>query len=336
MLVTSSGVPTNHGGSSKSVIYAALAGNVMVAVCKFVAAAWTGSAAMLAEAIHSLVDTGNEVLLLYGLRRARTAPTAERPFGFGREVYFWSFIVALLIFAIGGGVAILEGSLRILNPRPIKDVYISYIVIALAFMFEGASWWFAVRKIGGSKAAGGYLNEFRRSKDPTSFMVLFEDSAALLGLLIAFAGISASSALGAPVLDGVASVIIGLILTVTAVLLANETKSLLIGEPANEEVVESISRLAQLDTDVTSVNAVLTAQLAPDQIVALLSVEFDDKLTTSALETKVAEMEERIRAAHSDVVTLFIKPQTPSEFAKARQRRGFDEESRAPGSSTRN
>jgi cation diffusion facilitator family transporter len=158
-------------------------GNCLVAVTKFVAGAWTGGSAMIAEGVHSLVDTGNQALLLYGLRRAERRPSPEHPLGHGREIYFWSFIVALLIFSLGAGVAMLEGVLHILNPRPIEDAYVNYIVLGLAFIFEGTTWWIAVRGVDRMKGADGYLEAFRRSKDPPSFMVLFEDSAALLGIL---------------------------------------------------------------------------------------------------------------------------------------------------------
>jgi cation diffusion facilitator family transporter len=290
-----------HRASSKKVIYAAMAGNALVALSKLFAASWTGSAAMAAEAVHSMVDTGNEALLLYGLWRAKRAPSAERPFGYGRELYFWSFIVALLIFTLGAVIAVLEGVVRILNPRPIEDVHIVYIVIGSAFLFEGASWWIAVREIGGAKGSDDYLEAFRRSKDPTTFVVLFEDSAALLGLIVALAGTWAATTLQLPVLDGVASIVIGLILGATALLLTKETKSLLIGEPADRKVVESISRLARQDPAVLKVNGVLTVHLAPEEIVALLSAEFADNLMTSALEAKVAEMEARVRAIHPEV-----------------------------------
>lgn len=318
--------------SSKKVIYAAMAGNALVAISKLIAASWTGSAAMAAESVHSMVDTGNEALLLYGIHRARLAPSAERPFGYGRELYFWSFIVALLIFTLGAVVAVLEGVFRILDPRSVEDVHVVYIVIGLAFLFEGASWWFALRAIGGAKTPDDYLEAFRRSKDPASFLVLFEDSAALLGLVVALVGTWAATTWHMLVFDGVASIVIGLILGATALLLTKETKSLLIGEPADPDVVDSISLLAREDPAVVRVNAVLTAQLAPDEIVALLSVEFADNLTTSVLEAKVAQMEERVRKAHPQVVTLFIKPQTPAQFAKVRQLRGY-EDGRAPGSS---
>jgi cation diffusion facilitator family transporter len=201
-------------------IYAAMAGNCLVAATKFVAGAWTGGSAMIAEGVHSLVDTGNQVLLLYGLRRAEQRPSPERPLGHGREIYFWSFIVALLIFSLGAGVAMLEGVLHILNPRPIEDAYVNYIVLGLAFIFEGTTWWIAVRGVDSMKGADGYLEAFRRSKDPPSFMVLFEDSAALLGILVAFLGTCGSVWLQWPALDGLASIIIGLVLAAVAVILA--------------------------------------------------------------------------------------------------------------------
>jgi cation diffusion facilitator family transporter len=306
-------------------------GNCLVAVTKFVAGAWTGGSAMIAEGVHSLVDTGNQALLLYGLRRAERRPSPEHPLGHGREIYFWSFIVALLIFSLGAGVAMLEGVLHILNPRPIEDANINYIVLGLAFVFEGTTWWIAVRGVDSMKGADGYLEAFRRSKDPPSFMVLFEDSAALLGILVAFLGTWASVWLQWPALDGLASIVIGLVLAAVAIILAIETKSLLIGEPALPEVENSIKRLASADPGVRNVNGVITVHLAPDQIMAALSLEFDDSLTTSTIEAKVEELEDRVRAAHPEVVSLFIKPQRPGRFHEARARRfGFKKAEQAP------
>ena len=312
-------------------IYAAMAGNCLVAVTKFVAGAWTGGSAMIAEGVHSLVDTGNQALLLYGLRRAEQRPSPEHPLGHGREIYFWSFIVALLIFSLGAGVAMLEGVLHILNPRAIEDAYINYIVLGLAFVFEGTTWWIAVRGVDSMKGADGYLEAFRRSKDPPSFMVLFEDSAALLGIVVAFLGTWASVWLQWPALDGLASIVIGLVLAAVAIILAIETKSLLIGEPALPEVENSIKRLASADPGVRNVNGVITVHLAPDQIMAALSLEFDDSLTTSTIEAKVEELEDRVRAAHPEVVSLFIKPQRPGRFHEARARRfGLKKAKQAP------
>jgi cation diffusion facilitator family transporter len=305
-------------------IYAAMAGNCLVALTKFVAGAWTGGSAMTAEAVHSLVDTGNQLLLLYGLRRAKQQPTPERPLGHGRELYFWSFIVALLIFSLGAGVAAFEGILHILNPRPIEDAYVNYIVLGLAFVFEGTTWLIAVRSVDEVKGEEGYLEAFRRSRNPPSFMVLFEDSAALIGIIIALIGTWASVAFGLPVLDGVASILIAAILAAVAAILATETKSLLIGEPALPEVEASILELAAADPCIRQVNAVTTVHLAPDQILVALSLEFDDSLTTSAIEAQVERLEERVQAAHPDVIALFIKPQTPSRFRAMRRSRFAD------------
>jgi len=280
---------------------------------------------MLAEGVHSLVDTGNQLLLLYGLSRAERRPSAERPLGYGRELYFWSFIVALLIFALGAGVAILEGAMRILYPRPIEHVYVTYIVLALAFLFEGSTLVVALRGIGKIKGQHGYIEAFRRSKDPPLFLVLFEDSAALVGILLALLGSWAAVTFNLPVLDATASILIGLVLAATAAILASETKSLLIGEPAHAEVVRSITRLATQDPAILKVNGILSAHLAPDQIIVALSLEFADALTTAAIEKKVVELEEHVRAHHSEIVALFIKPQTPGRFMEVRQRR-FDRE----------
>src|SRR5262249_3797515 len=198
---------------------------------------WTGSASMLSEGVHSVVDSGNELLLLYGLHRAQRAPDAARPLGYGRELYFWSFVVALLVFALGSGVALLQGVVRIASPRPIEDAYVNYVVLAAAFLFEGTSWYVSLVEFRKQKGSAGYFEAFRRSKDPTNFMVLFEDSAALIGILIALAGTWAATTFDLPALDGVASIVIGLVLGMTAALLARETKSLMMGEAADPEVV---------------------------------------------------------------------------------------------------
>ena len=230
--------------SSKVAVHAALAGNLLVTLTKAGAAVWTGSSAMLSEAIHSFVDTGNEVLLLYGMHRAARRPDPEHPIGYGRELYFWSFIVALLVFALGAGVSLYQGMLHVLKPEPIRDPMVSYVVLGLAFLFEGASWIVSLRQFRAGKGDLGYYEAFRRSKDPPSFMVLFEDSAALIGIAIAALGTLGATRFGAPVLDGVSSVLIGLVLAVTAILLARESKSLLIGERADRKITASILRIA--------------------------------------------------------------------------------------------
>ena len=307
--------------SSTTAVYAALAGNVLVAATKGGAAAWTGSSAMLSEAIHSLVDTVNEVLLLYGIRRSAQRPDVMHPLGYGREVYFWSFIVALMIFALGAAVSVYQGVVHVLRPEPIADPVVSYVVLALAFLFEGGSWVVSFRQFSASKRALGYYEAFRRSKDPPSFMVLFEDSAALIGILIAALGTFAATHLGRPQADGVASILIGVVLAVVSILLARESKSLLIGERANKELSDSILRIAAGERGVARPNGVLTVQLAPDQILAALSLDFVDALTTPDIEAVVVAIEQKVRAAHPEVVALFVKPQTDRMFREAMRRR---------------
>jgi cation diffusion facilitator family transporter len=305
---------------SKSVIYAALAGNAAIAGTKFAAAAFTGSSAMLTEAIHSLVDTGNQLLLLIGLRRAARPPDLTHPFGYGRELYFWSFIVALLVFAVGSGVAFYEGVTHILAPKPATNLAINYIVLCLSVLFEGYSWRIALKEFRLSKGRLGYFEAVRRSKDPSVFTILFEDSAALLGLFVALSGISAAHYFDMPVLDGVASVGIAFILAATAMFLARESKALLLGEPALPEVQETILRVVRSDRDVQQINGMTTVHLGPEQIVITLSLEFKDELTTSEIEVCVERLEAAIRKERTDIVSIFVKPQTSAMW---RQRRAL-------------
>jgi cation diffusion facilitator family transporter len=223
--------------SPLKVILAALIGNSLIAVTKFAAAAFTGSSAMFSEAIHSCVDTGNQALLLYGLKRAKRPADARHPFGYGRELYFWAFVVAILLFSIGAGFSIYEGLEKIKHPEPIADAYVNYIVLGLAIVFESVSWWVAVKEFNLTRGRRGYLEAVQVSKDPSIFTVLLEDTAALLGLFVALVGIALSEILAMPVFDGVASVVIGGILALAAIVLAYETKALLIGEGADPEVV---------------------------------------------------------------------------------------------------
>jgi cation diffusion facilitator family transporter len=309
--------------TSRQVIYAALAGNLLVATTKTVAAFWTGSSAMLSEALHSFVDSVNEVLLLYGQYRASRRPDAQHPLGHGRELYFWSFIVALLIFAIGSGVSIYQGIAQIREPQPLHSPWVNYVVLAFALVFEGTSWAISMKQFRSSTARGrlSFYEAFRRSKDPPSFMVLFEDSAALLGILIAAAGTFAAARFQKPEFDGVASLLIGLVLGGIAMLLARESKSLLIGESASGELTRSVMAIAARNPAVRRVNGMLTAQLAPDQILVALSLEFSDDVRVPELEERVIEIERSIRAQHSEVTALFVKPQTPKTFSDARRDR---------------
>jgi cation diffusion facilitator family transporter len=305
--------------TSKQVVYAALAGNLLVAATKTAAAVWTGSSAMMSEALHSFVDSVNEVLLLYGQHRAALRPDAEHPLGHGRELYFWSFIVALLIFAIGSGVSIYQGVAQIRDPEAIESPWVNYIVLAFALVFEGGSWIISLKQFRSTTARGRLTlyEAFRKSKDPPSFMVLFEDSAALLGICIAAGGTFAASQFHEPRYDGVASLLIGLVLGGIAIVLSRESKSLLIGEAASAELVKSIKEVTATNPAVRRVNGILTAQLAPDQILVALSLEFSDDLRVPELEERVIEIERSIRERHAEVTALFVKPQTPRTFSQS-------------------
>ncbi len=307
----------SHSGS-KTVVYAALAGNLLIAITKFAAAWFTGSSAMLSEGVHSLVDTANELLLLYGLHRAARPADRTHPFGHGREVYFWSFIVALLVFALGAGISLYEGVKHIREPEPAESLTVAYAVLGLSLLFEGFSWTVAVRAFAREKGDLGWIAAIRRSKDPTTFTVLFEDTAALLGLLIALAGIFAADRLGIPELDGAASIGIGLVLAATAAFLARECKGLLIGESADPALASRVVVLADADPAVAAANGVVTAQVGPDAVVVALSAEFDDALTTPEIERAVTRIETAVKAEHPTVVAVFVKPQTAGAFAARR------------------
>jgi cation diffusion facilitator family transporter len=309
--------------SSKKVIYAALAGNLLVALTKFVAAAITGSSAMISEGVHSLVDTGNELLLLYGLRRAARPPDEAHPLGHGRELYFWSFIVALLIFAVGSGVSLYEGVTHVFHAAPLTTPVVNYVVLGLAFVFESGSWWVAFREFRAAKGEQGYYEAVRESKDPPGFLVLFEDSAALLGLLFALVGTAAAELLALPVLDGVASIAIGLLLGTVALFLAQESKALLIGEGAARKIVTSICRIARSERGVEHANGLFTVHLGPRQVVAALSVDFADDLSARDVEATVARIERRIRDHHPEVSAIFIKPQSIADFRRALEQRAL-------------
>ncbi len=300
------------GSASRKVIYAALAGNLMIALVKFIAAAWTGSSAMLSEGVHSVVDTANQLLLLYGISRASKPPDDDHPLGYGRELYFWSFIVALLIFSLGAGVSLYQGVAHVRAPTAIVDPVVNYIVLGVSFLFEGATFLIALKEFNKLRGSLGYIEAVHLSKDPPSFLVLFEDSAALIGIVIAFVGTFAAEKLAMPVLDGVASIGIAILLAITATFLARESKGLLIGEGARGATMRSIRKIAAEQPGVESVNSLVTVHLAPDQIVAALSLEFQDQLTTPEIENAVATIERRICKQHPEVVSIFVKPQSSS------------------------
>ncbi|MGI4865630.1 MAG: cation diffusion facilitator family transporter [Janthinobacterium lividum] len=294
--------------ASKLTIYAALASNLVIAVIKFAAAWFTGSSAMLSEAIHSLVDTSNELLLLLGMRQSRQPASAHRPFGYGRELYFWAFIVAIFIFTIGGGVSLYEGVEHLRHPAPLADPTWNYVVLGLAFCFDGASFLIARRSFDKQRGRRSFWTAFRASKDPSIFVVLFEDASALLGLFFAFLGIFLSHWLHQPALDGVASLFIGALLLVVAGLLLRETKSLLLGEPAETALLRKINDLVCAEPSITHVDAPLSSYLGPQEILVVIPVEFAPEVSSAQLTQTIERLRAAIQTAHPSVQHVFIQP----------------------------
>ena len=296
-------------GSSRIVIYGALAANAAIAIAKFVAAGITGSSSMLSEGIHSAVDSSNELLLLWGEHRSQRPPDRSHPFGYGRELYFWSFVVAILIFGLGAGLSVYEGWQHIAEPEVLTDPLVNYVVLGAAFLFESVSWGIAVRALGRTKGDRGWWEAVRWSKDPSTVVVLLEDSAALVGIMIAAGGIWLSHSLGDPRIDGGASVLIGGVLAIVAALVAREAKGLLIGEPADEAVVGRVEALLRAEAGVTAVNHVRTIHTAPDRIFVAASVDFEDGLTMGDGEALIEALEERLRGEMPELTSIYIRPE---------------------------
>lgn len=311
---------------SKKVIYAALAGNALISVTKFIAAFVTGSSAMFSEGIHSVVDTGNQILLLFGLRRAARPADEDFPFGHGKEVYFWSFVVAILIFAVGAGISVYEGVKHLLHPSPIENATVNYVVLALAMLFEGAAWFFAWKEFKKVKGGYSYIRAVQRGKDPSMFVVLFEDTAALVGLIVAFLGVFLGQVTGITYFDGAASVVIGLILGVTAIWLAFETHGLLIGEGANPEVVEKIRQIVGRCDSIKHVNEIATMHMGPDYILVNLSVDFRSEASSDDVESIVGQLDRELKQALPRVKRVFI------EAEKMRTRSDAPAKERSPES----
>ncbi|MGR6036354.1 MAG: cation diffusion facilitator family transporter [Candidatus Nitrosoglobus sp.] len=298
--------------SSKIVIYAALGANLAITMAKFIAAAITQSSAMLAEGIHSLVDTSNELLLLLGIRLSHRPPDEEHPFGHSRELYFWAFIVAVLIFGLGGGISVYQGILHLQTPTPIIDPTWNYIVLGIAVVFEGSSWILALRRFLEIRGNRGVWETIHTTKDPTIIVVLFEDSAALLGLFVAFLGIFFAEILDNPHFDGAASIIIGLILATVASMLAYETRGLLIGESADPHIVASIHNLVEQDPAVERVRQPLTIHLGPRNILLTLNVQFHSTLSADEVAATINRLEKAIRRQHPIVRQIFLEAESIS------------------------
>jgi cation diffusion facilitator family transporter len=298
--------------ASTRTIVIALVANLGIAVSKFVAAAITGSSAMLTEGVHSVVDSTNQLLLMWGRRQAKKPPDQYHPFGYGRELYFWSFIVAVLVFALGAGVSVYEGLLHIRHPEPAVARLVAYIVLLVAFILDGWSTVEAYREFKAAKGSTGWIEAIRQSKDPAAFIVLLENGAAMAGLVAAAAGLLLAQLTGNPFYDGAASVVIGLILGFTAFFLAYESKGLLIGEAADPLVVEGLSKLVLEQKGVVAAGEVRTLHSSPDQVTAMLSVDFDDKISAADVERIVCTIEEEARARWPYVRQLYIRPRMGS------------------------
>ncbi len=291
------------------VLYGALAANIGIAIAKFVAAGISGSSSMATEGVHSLVDSGNQILLLYGQKRAARPPDKFHPFGYGRELYFWAFVVAILIFAVGAGVSIYEGIIHIRNPHPIEDPRLSYIVLGLAFLLEGASWTIAVREFRGSVGDKGWWQAIHRSKDPPGFIVLFEDSAALAGLVIAAVGVWASVYFQDPRIDGAASIVIGLVLAAVAVLLAREAKGLIIGEAADPNLIAQLRAVLDGHPQIEAVNHVRTVHTGPESVFVAVSADFVDTIPMGEAESLIEELEIAMKALSPTISSIYIRPE---------------------------
>ncbi len=294
-------------GGSKVAVVAAVVGNLLVAISKFAAAALTGSSAMISEGIHSLVDTGNGGLVLLGMRRSTRPADDAHPFGHGKELYFWTLIVAISIFGIGGGMSLYEGVLHLLNPSGIENPWPNYLVLAIALAIEGSSFWIAMREFNAARGDRPAIEFIRASKDPSLFTIVFEDSAAMLGLLVAFLGVLLGQITGVPYFDGAASVVIGLILMGVAWLLARETKGLLIGESAEPRVLEAMRSLVAADAAVEEVGDIRTMYVGPKDLLVNLDVEFRPGVDAPGMHESIARIEGALKTAYPEVGNVYIE-----------------------------
>jgi cation diffusion facilitator family transporter len=302
-------------------IYGALGANLLIAVTKFIAAGFTGSSAMLSEGIHSVVDTGNEVLLLLGLKKSRKPPDAGHPFGHGKELYFWSLIVAVALFGVGGGMSVYEGITHLQHPHALESLAWSYAVLGAAFVFETVSWIIAVRALLPEIREEGLWQAVRTSKDPSVVTVLFEDSAALAGLVVAFLGVFLGHQLDSPYADGIASIVIGVILAAVALFLVYQSKGLLLGESADPEVVADIHALARSIPAVADVQCPLTMHFGPDEVLLNLAIDFRPDVTAAQITEAIEHLEHDVRERHPEISRIFIeakslKAKTPEEVSK--------------------
>ncbi|NSX17841.1 cation diffusion facilitator family transporter [Cupriavidus taiwanensis] len=303
--------------ASRIAVYGAIAANVAIAATKFVVATVTGSSAMLSEAIHSTVDTGNELLLLVGMARSRRPADAMHPFGYGKELYFWSLMVAVLLFSVGGGISAYEGVLHMLDPAPLTDPHWNYIVLGFALVFESISFAIALRAFAREKGAQPFWRALRHSKDPTTVTVLAEDATALAGLVIAALGVYASHRLDMPVLDGAASLLIGLLLAGVATLLIVQSRSLLVGEGVDKDMALALRQVVLDDPAVRSAGLPLTMHLGPADVLVTLDVQFHPETVANGAAGAIDRIERRIRARFPQVSRIFIEARLMTAGARA-------------------
>ena len=296
-----------HTTSTRTLVIALLA-NLGIAVSKFVAAAVTGSSAMLTEGVHSVVDSTNQLLLMWGRRAAKKPPDKLHPFGYGRELYFWSFVVAILVFSLGAGVSLYEGILHLIDPVPTTDPLIAFVVLGVAFLLEGWSTLAALKQFNASRGPKGMFRAIRDTKDAPTLIVLLENAGAMAGLVIAAAGIGLAVLTGNEHFDGIASVMIGLVLAGTAIMLLIEAKGLLIGEAADPALIAALRDCAQAHAGVVSVRDVMTVHQAPDMVLAVISADFEDTISARDLEQTVSDIERAIAEQFPVVTLVYIRP----------------------------
>ncbi|OIQ30839.1 MAG: hypothetical protein BM564_01100 [Bacteroidetes bacterium MedPE-SWsnd-G2] len=303
-------------GSSNKAIYGAIAANTAIAICKFIAAAFTGSASMLSEGIHSLVDTGNGILLLFGIKRSKRPADDRHPFGYGNEIYFWSFIVAILIFALGGGIALYEGIIHIQHPAEITDPKWNYIVLGLAILFEGSAFTVALKQFNVKPVKKSFLKRIRESKDSSTVAILIEDSAALIGLFIALICLMLGQYFDSPYFDGIGSVLIGLLLISVSFFFAIECKGLLVGEGLMPADVYRIERILKKHDLVEAFKPPLSLYFGPNEVLVNLDVNFNDGLTADEIEAAVDDIEKKIKTELPKVNRIYIEAESIKRVSK--------------------
>ncbi|TSD64935.1 cation transporter [Inquilinus sp. KBS0705] len=299
---------------NRTSIYSALAANLLIAATKFIAGIFTNSSSMVSEGIHSVVDTVNQILLLYGLKRSTKPPDSTRPFGYGRELYFWSFIVSILIFGLGGGISIYQGIAHIIHPEPVTNPIWNYVVLALSMIFEGASLMVAIKEFNKVRNGMSWWAAIVKSKDPSSFLVLFEDGAAVMGLSIVFVFMLIGHNYHMPYLDGVASTLVGLLLVCVSTILARESRSLLMGEGIAPETQNKIKALAEGDQHIIKVVNILSTYQSPEDVILMLIVEFDPDIDTEEITASIERVRLAIKSAFPLIKLVFVQPQSYSHM----------------------